>query len=100
MIEADRVLSTPRRTVPKIRVKKAAIVESAEQRNLRHGEAFRDLEQQIREVYCMAEIAAEVAIAISPGAKNEIVHFSIYRLCEMVRNLRAKYHAAWHEAVA
>ena len=97
MLKAAKASSTPRRTASKNRVKKiakaAAIVESAEQLNLRHGEAFRDLEQSIREVHCMAEIAAEAALGISPGAKNEIVHFAIYRLCEMVRDLRAKYRA-------
>jgi hypothetical protein len=97
MAKATRVHSTPRRTASKIKAKPA---ESNEQHNQRHGEAFRDLEQPIREVYCMAEIAAEAAIGISPGDKNEIVHFAICRLCEMVRDLRAKYRADWHAGKA
>jgi hypothetical protein len=36
-----------------------------------------DSEAPMRKVHCMAEIAAEAAIGISPGAKNEIMHFAI-----------------------
>jgi hypothetical protein len=94
MTKADRVLSTPRRTAFKNRVKKVAeAVENTEQRNLRHGEAFRELESPMRELGCMAEITMETAMEISPGAQNEIVHYAISRLCEMVCDLRAKYRA-------
>jgi hypothetical protein len=92
MAKATRVHSTPRRTASKIKTKPT---ESNEQRDLRHSEAFRDLEQPIREVWCLAEMAAEAAVGIAPGAKNEILHFAVYRLCEMVRDLRTKYLADW-----
>ena len=93
MTQADRVYSTPRRTAPKIKAKKSAKpAESEEQRNLRHGEAFRDLEMPMLELYCMAEISAEVATGIHED-QDELSHFAIYRLCEMVRDLRAKYRA-------
>ena len=38
----------------------------------------------------MAEIAAEVATGVHED-QDEIGHFLIYRLCEMVRDFRAKY---------
>jgi hypothetical protein len=41
----------------------------------------------------MAEITAEVAAGISAGDKNEIIHFAIARLCEMVCDLSDKYRA-------
>jgi hypothetical protein len=70
MTQADRVLSTPRRTASKNRVKKVAeAVENTEQRNLRHGEAFRELESPMRELGCMAEITIETAME-SPRARR------------------------------
>jgi hypothetical protein len=30
------------------------------------------------------------------GGKNEIIHFAIVRLCEMVSDLHAKYRTDWH----
>jgi hypothetical protein len=51
----------PRRTESKIqRKKRAKSVESEEQRNLRHAEAFRDLETPVRELYLMGEIASDI----------------------------------------
>jgi hypothetical protein len=95
MAKANRVHSTPRRTASKIKVKKiakSASAESEEQRNLRHGKAFRDLETPMFELYCMAEISAEVATGVRED-QDELSHFAIYRICEMVRDLRAKYRA-------
>jgi hypothetical protein len=91
MAKAKRVHSTPRPTASKINAKKSAKpAESEEQRNLRHGEAFRDLEGPMLDLYCMAEIAADVATGVHKE-QDELVQFSIYRVCEMVRDLRAKY---------
>jgi hypothetical protein len=90
------VYSTPRPTASKIRAKKSVKpVESEEQRNLRHGKAFRDLEASMLELYCMAEIAAEAATGMHED-KEEITHFAIYRVCEMIRELRAKYRVDLH----
>jgi hypothetical protein len=99
MTTAKRVLSTPRRTASKIKVKKSAkpaSAESEEQRNLRHAEAFRDLEHPILDLFCMAEIAADVANDRISEDQQEIMHFSIYGICKMVRELRAKYRADLH----
>jgi hypothetical protein len=70
MAKADRVFSTPRRTASKIKAKKSPKpAESEEQRDLRHGEAFRNLETPMLELFCMAEIAADVATGVheEPG---------------------------------
>jgi hypothetical protein len=91
MTKATRVLSTPRKTASKIqRKKRAKPVESGEQRDLRHAEAFRDLETPVRELYLLGEIAAEAATGIHED-QTELLHFSIYRLCETIRDFRAKY---------
>jgi hypothetical protein len=96
MTQADSVHSTPRRTASKIRAKKSAKpAESEEQRNLRHGKAFRNLETPIHELYCMAEIAVEVATGVHDD-QDEFAHFAIYRLCDMVRDFRAKYRSELH----
>ena len=52
-------------------VAKTSEAESDEQRNLRHGEAFRDTDKN----------------------EIEILHFAVGRLCEAVRDLRAEYMA-------
>jgi len=99
MTTAKRARGTPRRTAPKIKVKKSAkpaSAESEEQRNLRHAEAFRDLENPMLQLFCMAEIADNVANDRISEDQQEIMHFSIYRICEMVRDLRAKYRADLH----
>ena len=98
MTQANRVHSTPRRTASKIKVKKSTkpvSAESEEQRNLRHGKAFRDLETPMLELYCMAEISADVVTGVHED-QDELAHFAIYRVCEMVRDLRAKYRADLH----
>jgi hypothetical protein len=96
MTRADSVHSTPRKTASKIqRKKRAKPVESEEQRNLRHDKAFRDLEAPMHDLYCMAEIAAQAAEGVEEH-QIEITHFAIYRLCEMVRDFRAKYRADLH----
>jgi hypothetical protein len=79
------------RTASKIKTRmNTKPAESEEQRNLRRSNAFRDLEMPIFELYCMAEISAEVATGVHEE-QDELAHFAIYRVCEMVRNLRAKY---------
>jgi galactokinase len=99
MTKAKRVLSTPRKTASKNQTKKRAkSVESEEQRNLRHAEAFRDLETPVRELYLMGEIAAEAATGMHED-QTELLHFSVYRLCETIRDFRAKYRADLHEGL-
>jgi len=96
MTTAKRVRGTPRRTASKIKAKKSAkpaSAESEEQRNLRHAEAFRDLEHPMLDLFCMAEIAGNVANDRISRDQQEIMHFSIYRICDMVRDLRTKYRA-------
>jgi hypothetical protein len=69
--------------------------ESEEQRNLRRSKAFRDLETPIFELYCMAEIASEVAVGFHED-QSELALFAVYRFGEMARDLRAKYLADLH----
>jgi hypothetical protein len=57
----------------------------------RFAEHFRDLESPMCEIYCMAKITADVATKITRSPQNEIVHFAIARLCEMVCELHADY---------
>jgi len=96
MTKADSVHSTPRRTASKIKAKKSAKpAESEEQRNLRHGGAFRELEMPMLELFCMAEIAANVAAGVHED-QDELTHFVIYRICDLVRDLRAKYRRDLH----
>jgi hypothetical protein len=93
MAKADSVHSTPRRTASKIKARKSAKpAESEEQRNLRHGVAFRDLIAPVLELYLMAEITTDAAAGIHEE-QAELMHFTISRLCEMIRNLRTKYTA-------
>jgi hypothetical protein len=93
MAKATRVHSTPRKTASKIQHKKRAkSPESEEQRNLRHAEAFRDLEGPVLELYLMGEITSETPNGMHED-QRELMHFSIYRLCEMIREFRAKYRA-------
>ena len=76
MPKAKRVHSTPRRTASKIKAKKSAeLTESEEQRNLRHGNAFRGLETPVRELFCMSEITGDLAMESPPGDRNEICAF-------------------------
>jgi hypothetical protein len=89
MAKAKSVHSTPRKTASKI---KAKAVTNPDLRDKHHDKAFRDLERSIHDIYCMAEIAAEVAVGVHED-QDEIAHFAIYRLCEMVRDLRTKYRA-------
>jgi hypothetical protein len=88
MAKATRVLSTPRKPASKIKTKPT---ESNKQRALSHGEAFCDLEGPIGEIYCMSKITADVSMNITRSPENEIVAFAVSQLCEMVRDLHAKY---------
>ena len=63
------------------------------QRARNNAEAFRDLENPMLELFCMAEIAGNVAIDRISEDQQEIMYFSVYRLCNMVRDMRAKYRA-------
>jgi hypothetical protein len=92
MAKADSVHSTPRRTASKIKVSKPA--EGEEER--KHSEAFRDLESPMRELFCMAEITMEATMSITRSDENEIIAFAVSQLCNMVRDLRAKYRADLH----
>jgi hypothetical protein len=47
----------------------------------------------------MAEMAAEAAGGPHKD-RDEILPFAVYRLCELTRNLRAKYQAEYEKAVA
>jgi hypothetical protein len=91
MTRAGKRLSTPRKTAPKIQAEPVA------NRDLHHAEAFRDMEASILHLYCQAEIAADVITGVGGGKDwNEITHFAVYQLCEMVRAFRAKYRADLH----
>jgi hypothetical protein len=97
MTQADSVLSTPRRTASKIRAKKIAKparAEGSDPRDLHHAEAFRDLETPIHELFCMSEITDNITGVIHKD-KSEFMCFAIYRLGDMIRDLRAKYKAAY-----
>jgi hypothetical protein len=92
MPKAKRVHSTPRRTASKIKAKKSAeLTESEEQRNLRHGNAFRGLETPVRELFCISETPAISQWNRRQAIAMRFVHFSVQRLCEMVRHFHAKY---------
>jgi carotenoid cleavage dioxygenase-like enzyme len=88
MAKAKRVLSTPRITAPKNRVKKAA---NPEKHDIHHGKAFRDLDGSIHDLYCAAEIAAEVATGTQTDERLEMTHFALYQLRDMIVDLRTKY---------
>ncbi len=97
MTKATRVHSTPRRTASKIKrekIGKPADAESGDQRNLHHAKAFRDLETPIHEIFCMSEITENITGVIHKD-KSEFMCFAVYRLGEMIRDLRAKYKAAY-----
>jgi hypothetical protein len=68
----------------------ARSAEEDTQRNLRRSNAFGDLETPIHELYCMAEISADLLGGVHED-QDEFAHFAVYRVCEMVRDLRAKY---------
>lgn len=90
MTQAKRVRSTPRTSASKIKINLTA---NGQDRDRHHAEAFRGLETPIRELWCMAEIAEDVAAAPMTNEQIEVIHFTIYRLNEMIRDLRAKYQA-------
>jgi hypothetical protein len=99
MAQAKMRVSTPPTNTSKTKVKKVAetsVAETAEQRNLRLAEAFRELEQPMREVWCLGEIAADAAMGIPGEDEIEVLHFSVCRLCEAIRDLRANYVADLH----
>jgi hypothetical protein len=91
MTRAGKRLSTPRRTASKIKPKPVA------SRDLHHAKAFRDMESRVHDLFCQSEIAADIITGVDRGKDwNEISHFAVYQLCEMVRVFRAKYRADLH----
>jgi hypothetical protein len=93
MTRAGKRLSTPRRTASKIQAEPVA------NRDLHHAKAFRDLESPMHDLFCQSEIAADIITGVDRGKDwNEISHFAVYQLCEMVRALRAKYRTDLHAA--
>jgi hypothetical protein len=88
MAKAKRVHSTPRRTASKIKA------DHPEQRDLDHAEAFRDLEGLIGSLFCMAEIAADIANGTTTKERIEMTHFAVFRLRDMIRDLHAEYRGA------
>jgi hypothetical protein len=88
MTKADGVRSTPRTSTSKI---KANLIANGEGRDRHHAETFRDLKTTIHSIWCMAEIAAEVATGTQTDERIEMTHFTVYRLTEMIRDLRTKY---------
>jgi hypothetical protein len=91
MTKAKRVPSTPRRAASKIQQAKS--IKSEDQRDLVHAQAFRDLEAPVRELYLMGEIVIDLTLGGVHEDQTEMMHFSIYHLCEMIREFRAKYRA-------
>jgi hypothetical protein len=83
MTQAKRVHSTPRRTASKIK--------DPGQRDLHHSDAFRDLEYTVSGIFCMAEIAAEIANGPTAGERLEMTHFALFRLRDMIREMHTKY---------
>jgi hypothetical protein len=81
MTRAEKRLSTPRKTAPKIQAE--PIADSDPQR----AKAFLRLETPMHELYCMAEIA-EAVIDLP-----EVSMFATFLLCDKVRDLRTKYRA-------
>jgi hypothetical protein len=91
MTQAKTRVSTPRRTASKIKAEPVA------SRDLRHAKAFRDLESPMHDLFCQSEIAADIITGVDRGKDwNEITHFAVYQLCEMVRAFRAKYRVDLH----
>jgi hypothetical protein len=91
MTRAGKRLSTPQRTAPKIQAVPVA------NHDLHHAKAFRDLESPMNDLFCQSEIAADIITGVDRGKDwNEITHFAVYQLCEMVRAFRAKYRADLH----
>jgi hypothetical protein len=97
MAKAKRVHSTPRRTASKI---KADSVKNPGQPDLDHAEAFRDLEAPIASLFCMAEIAAEVTNERNTDERIEMTHFAVYRLRDVIRDLRDEYLKGLHTGKA
>jgi hypothetical protein len=97
MTTAKRVRGTPRRTASKIKAKPVA---TREKSDLHKAKAFRDLESPMRELFCMAEITMEATMNITRGDENEIIAFAVSQLCDMIREMRAKYRADLHAVPA
>ncbi len=59
-----------------------------------HGDAFRDLEPNLRDCVRMGEIAAQLML----NAKNEdaALNFAVMHLAEMLMRLEKEYDDGWH----
>jgi hypothetical protein len=90
MPKANRVHSTPRRTASKNKADHP-VKDHPEQRDLDHADAFRDLEYTVSGIFCMAEIAADIANGAITDERIEMTHFAVFRLRDMIRELHTKY---------
>jgi hypothetical protein len=106
MAKATRVYSTPRRTASKIKVKKLAkpaSAESQEQRNLRHGEVFRDLEVPMRDLSAMVAVVMMIwrHPELGNGKHADRMHVALDKLELMAESMVDDYEAKLEqEAVA
>jgi hypothetical protein len=75
-------------------------VKNPGQPDLDHAEAFRDLEAPIASLFCMAEIAAEVTNERNTDERIEMTHFAVYRLRNVIRDLRLPEGIAHREGAA
>jgi hypothetical protein len=98
MTQAKRVLSTPRRTASKNRVKKIAkpaSAESQEDRNLRHGEDFRELETPIRDLGAMVDVVMMIwrHPELGNGRHADRMHVALDKLELMTESMVDDYTA-------
>src|SRR5450755_4938712 len=59
-----------------------------------HGDAFRDLETNLRDCVRMSGIAAELILRATPEDRE--LAFAVVHAMEMLTALKANYYAAWH----
>jgi len=96
MAQARRVRSTPRRIASKIKVNKLAkpaSAESQEERNLRHGEDFRDLEAPMRELGAMVDVLMMVwrHPELGNGRHDDRLHVALDNLELMTQGMVDDY---------
>jgi hypothetical protein len=98
MIQADSVYSTPRKPASKFKVKKLAkpaSAESQEQRNLRYGEDFRDLETPIRNLGAMVDVVMMIwrHPELGNGRHADRMHVALDKLELMTESMVDDYTA-------
>jgi hypothetical protein len=59
-----------------------------------HGDAFRDLEMNLRDCVRMSEIAAEMMSRAK--IDDTPLNFAVFHLAEMLMRLEKEYDARWH----